>query len=178
MKPLFLLIFPALLCQCVMLSDEIKSLPVTEDFIGTWEQTENCDVPEVMKGPVIIRKSPEKSGLIEIRWNHSKEFSAMNGVGAFNYSDFEDKKYRISLDTEVYDEGKVLVTATIWKLKQGDSKNLAMIMKKYHLETKDQLIYEKFGYTSFEEKGKFQLKPYSNWFPKNYRCVMTRIGKK
>jgi hypothetical protein len=146
---------------------------VSDAFIGTWVQSQNCKVHETMSGNVSIKRNDSNPKELEIQWVN-REFSTFNGIGKINYIDYEKKSYQISTDIETFDEGRTVIFASIWKRTEGDIKNIAVIMKKYQLNEKDELIYEKYGYTAFKENKKLQLKSYSDFFPANYHCVMTR----
>ena len=163
------------LSGCVHIATSLEYAKVSNDFVGDWEQTNNCKVHKTMKGVVKIRKNSEQPDELQVAWK-GRDFSTFNGMGKLEYIDYEKKSYQISTDVEVFDNGRTLVFASIWKRTQGDHKNLAGIMKKYQLNEKGQLIYEKRGYTAFEEGKKFQLKSYSEYFPDNYHCVMKKVN--
>ena len=163
-----------LLVGCAHTQDAPSFVKVSDQFVGTWKQSKNCQVHETMKGIVKIQKTAANSERLEVQWV-GREFSPFNGVGKIDYIDFEKRSYQVSSDVETFDDGNTVVLASIWKRTEGDKKNIAVIMKRYHLNQKDELIYEKFGYTAFEDDHRVRLKSYSEFFPNNYRCVMTRF---
>ena len=53
-------------------------------------------------------------------------------------------------------------------------KNIAILVKTYELTDSGNLIFEKYGYTTYEDDGVLKFSKYADFEPGNYHCVLSR----
>jgi hypothetical protein len=149
-----------------------KPLSLSSGMIGAWKKTADCKLHSGIKGQFTIRKENE---LFRIQWDG---YSAMplGNLGDKTEKDTQGNLYRTISHSEVFNEGKRLVMASIWKNATGEpvDSNIAVIMTTYQLQNDGTLVYEKYGYSAYSEDKGSVIKSYSELVPGNNRCIFRK----
>jgi len=157
---------------------ENRIIEISNDFIGNWKKSEPCYMPSEMQSEFKIRQSSKTSDLLEIvrKGSSPKPFNSGFRV---EEPDYEGVNYLTISEVEYFEKFKKLFVSSIWKKLDEDEhgKNIASILTTYELKNDGSLVYEKYGYTTYEEKDKFTISKYSDFFPENYHCVFTNTDK-
>jgi len=150
-------------------------VPVPDEFIGSWKSTELCHLPDTYPHELTITRKDGSSDMLEITWD-SRSTKPFNSGYKLIEKDSNDISYQILTEVEYFEKRKRLVTGMIWREMDEDAvgKNIAIMVKTYELTGDGNLIFEKYGYTTFEEDGELQFLTYAEFEPKNYHCVMSR----
>lgn len=152
-----------------------SAVPVPDEFIGSWKSTEVCHLPDTYPHELTITRKDGSGGMLEITWDKRSTKPFNTGFKLIE-NDSDDISYQILTEVEYFEKRKRLVTGMIWKEMDEDEhgKNIAIMVKTYELTEDGNLIFEKYGYTTFEEDGALKFLKYAEFEPKNYHCVMSR----
>ncbi len=147
---------------------------INPKFIGIWMVTEDCEKHELWPVTLTIEPQSDQGGRITIRrgdldpspFNYPLERFGPDQLG---------EVYKTITEVTVLGGGRTVVLASIWNRIPPSPPNLATFLSTYTLDNENQLTFQKFGYTSFDDNGSMIIKPYKDYFPNNYRCIYRRL---
>lgn len=147
-------------------------------FVGKWLATKECEKHSSWPDDLEISKDKKNSRVFKIK--RGDDTWDLNMPSEVVEKDHEGLVFRTIKLPESYNKGRQLVVGSIWR-HESEKKDkvppaLSIIMATYSLKDDATLIYEKYGYESEERaEAAMMVAPYSKQFPKNYRCVFSRV---